>query len=106
LLLLKRANLSHKELESAGSVGSIFKAIGEHEGWPSHLSTRDLRGRQEMVDGREVSVDGVVSKRLDQPYQPGERAMLKVKCLRSALLVGASRMSRQPLCRIAAARPL
>jgi ATP-dependent DNA ligase len=30
------------------------------------------------------ALDGVVAKRVDQPYQPAERAMLKVKCLRSA----------------------
>ena len=30
------------------------------------------------------SLDGVVAKRLDEPYRPGERAMLKVKCMRTA----------------------
>jgi ATP-dependent DNA ligase len=30
------------------------------------------------------ALDGVVAKRLDEPYRPGERAMLKIKCLRSA----------------------
>ncbi len=30
------------------------------------------------------ALDGVVAKPLDKPYQPGERAMLKIKCLRSA----------------------
>jgi ATP-dependent DNA ligase len=30
------------------------------------------------------ALDGVIAKRRDQPYRPGERAMLKVKCLRSA----------------------
>ena len=29
-------------------------------------------------------LDGVVAKRRDEPYQPGVRAMLKVKCLRTA----------------------
>ena len=29
-------------------------------------------------------LDGVVAKRLDEPYRPGERAMVKVKCLRTA----------------------
>ena len=29
-------------------------------------------------------LDGVVAKRLDDPYRPGERAMVKVKCLRTA----------------------
>src|SRR5205823_13771566 len=30
------------------------------------------------------ALDGVIAKPLDQPYRPGERAMLKVKCLRTA----------------------
>jgi len=30
------------------------------------------------------ALDGVVAKRLDEPYRPGERVMLKVKCLRTA----------------------
>jgi ATP-dependent DNA ligase len=30
------------------------------------------------------ALDGVIAKPLDEPYLPGERAMLKVKCLRSA----------------------
>jgi len=30
------------------------------------------------------ALDGVVAKRLDEPYQPGERVMLKVKQIRSA----------------------
>ena len=34
--------------------------------------------------GRVAGLDGVVAKRLDEPYRPGERAMVKVKNLRSA----------------------
>jgi ATP-dependent DNA ligase len=30
------------------------------------------------------ALDGVVAKPLDEPYRPGERAMLKIKCLRTA----------------------
>lgn len=30
------------------------------------------------------ALDGVVAKRLDEPYRAGERAMLKIKCLRTA----------------------
>jgi ATP-dependent DNA ligase len=30
------------------------------------------------------ALDGVIAKPLDEPYVPGERAMLKVKCLRTA----------------------
>ena len=38
------------------------------------------------------ALDGVVAKRLDEPYKSGERAMVKVKCLRTAdCVVGGSR---------------
>ena len=46
--------------------------------------TRDMRKAERWLNGRQVSLDGVVAKRLDLPYQPGERAMLKVKRLRTA----------------------
>src|SRR5690606_5768925 len=41
------------------------------------------------------ALDGVIAKRLDGPYEPGERAMLKVKCLRTAdCVVGGFRYGR------------
>ena len=41
------------------------------------------------------AIDGVVAKRLDEPYAPGERAMIKVKRLRSAdCVVGGFRRER------------
>jgi ATP-dependent DNA ligase len=46
--------------------------------------TRDIRKAERWLKDRRVSVDGVVAKRLDLPYRPGERAMLKVKRLRTA----------------------
>jgi ATP-dependent DNA ligase len=40
------------------------------------------------------ALDGIVAKRLDQPYQPGERAMIKVKQQRTAdCVVGGYRLS-------------
>ena len=40
------------------------------------------------------ALDGVIAKRLDQPYQPGERAMIKVKQQRTAdCVVGGYRLS-------------
>lgn len=40
------------------------------------------------------ALDGIVAKRLDQPYLAGERAMIKVKCLRTAdCVVGGFRLS-------------
>ena len=46
--------------------------------------TRDMRKAEKWLNDRQISVDGVIAKRLDLPYRPGERAMLKVKRLRTA----------------------
>ena len=47
-------------------------------------ATRDARIARRWLDSAGGALDGVVAKRLDQAYQPGERAMLKVKRLRTA----------------------
>jgi len=46
--------------------------------------TRDFRTAKTWLARRQLALDGVIAKRLDQPYRPGERAMLKVKRLRTA----------------------
>ncbi|MCD2323675.1 ATP-dependent DNA ligase [Sphingomonas sp. IC-56] len=46
--------------------------------------TEDGVTAQRWLDTAGGALDGVVAKRLDEPYQPGERAMLKVKRLRTA----------------------
>jgi len=62
----------------------LFEAIGDHTGLSMTPLTRDLRKAKKWLSDRQVSVDGVVAKRLALPYQPGERAMLKIKNLRTA----------------------
>lgn len=47
-------------------------------------STRDLDEAKGWLAQRRVGFDGVIAKRLNQAYRPGERAMLKVKRLRTA----------------------
>jgi ATP-dependent DNA ligase len=48
-------------------------------------STRDLTIAKRWLRGAsDGSTDGVVAKALDEPYRPGERAMIKVKRLRTA----------------------
>lgn len=55
--------------------------------------TRDLRQAQRWLERVGGALDGVVAKRLDAPYLPGERAMLKVKRLRTAdCVVGGYRL--------------
>ncbi len=46
--------------------------------------TRNIDEALGWLDRAGGALDGVVAKRLDDPYQPGERAMLKVKRMRTA----------------------
>ncbi|HEX5957464.1 MAG TPA: ATP-dependent DNA ligase, partial [Hyphomicrobiaceae bacterium] len=46
--------------------------------------TRNRRNARSWLSGRQAALDGVVAKRLDLPYRPGERAMLKIKRVRTA----------------------
>jgi len=62
----------------------FFEGIGGEAGLTITPFTRDMRKAEKWLNDRQVSVDGVVAKRLDLPYQAGERAMLKVKRLRTA----------------------
>jgi ATP-dependent DNA ligase len=46
--------------------------------------TRDGATAQSWLDRSGGALDGIVAKRRDEPYRPGERAMLKLKQLRTA----------------------
>lgn len=46
--------------------------------------TRDREEAVAWLSGSGGDTDGVVCKRLDEPYRPGERAMIKVKRMRTA----------------------
>jgi ATP-dependent DNA ligase len=50
----------------------------------SPFTTNIATARQWLQGAGHGSTDGVVAKRLDEPYRPGERAMIKVKRLRTA----------------------
>jgi ATP-dependent DNA ligase len=57
------------------------------EGEPSlklSPATTDRRTALRWLDRTGGALDGVIAKQLDQPYQPGERAMVKVKQRRTA----------------------
>lgn len=47
-------------------------------------ATTDRSIAQDWLDHLGGQLDGVMAKRLDQPYAPGERAMLKIKAMRTA----------------------
>jgi len=59
-------------------------------------ATRDRALAQDWFDRFEgAGLDGVIAKRLDQPYQPGVRSMLKIKHLRTVdCVVGGFRWNR------------
>jgi len=57
--------------------------------------TRRHSDAQRWLDKAGGAIDGVVAKRIDEPYRPGERAMLKVKRMRTAdCVVGGFRYER------------
>jgi ATP-dependent DNA ligase len=58
--------------------------VGEHQGVSLTPFTLDLRKAKIWLARRRLALEGVIAKRLDLPYRPGERAMLKVKHLRTA----------------------
>ncbi|MGE3872222.1 MAG: ATP-dependent DNA ligase [Parvibaculaceae bacterium] len=48
-------------------------------------ATTDIdKAKSWLADGGKGATDGVIAKRLDEPYAPGERLMIKVKRLRTA----------------------
>lgn len=58
--------------------------------------TEDRVAAQAWFDQVGGALDGVVAKPLDEPYRPGERAMLKVKLMRTAdCVVGGFRYDRE-----------
>lgn len=67
--------------ERRAELERFFRKVDDHEGLTLTPFTRDLRSAKKWLTGRQACVDGVIAKRLDLPYRPGERAMLKVKCL-------------------------
>jgi ATP-dependent DNA ligase len=62
---------------------SLFARKRAPEGFVLSPATRDRQAAEDRLAGK-AGLDGVVAKRLDQAYTPGERTMIKVKNLRSA----------------------
>jgi len=62
----------------------FFKGLRKPQALQLSTYTRDLSEARRWLEQRDVRLDGVVAKRLDEPYLSGERAMLKVKRRRTA----------------------
>ncbi|HEX5998848.1 MAG TPA: ATP-dependent DNA ligase [Hyphomicrobiaceae bacterium] len=62
----------------------FFREEGDRHGIRITPVTRDRRLARAWLDKRQPAFDGIVAKRIDLPYRPGERAMLKIKRIRTA----------------------
>ncbi len=63
---------------------AFFKAIPKSAPFRLTPMTRRRADAQAWLKRSGGALDGVVAKALDAPYTPGERRMIKVKCLRTA----------------------
>jgi ATP-dependent DNA ligase len=83
--LLRKAGLPllERSFEERRRELEIFLAR-DRQGLSLTPFTRDLRKAKTWLARRQLALDGVIAKRLDLPYRSGERAMLKVKRLRTA----------------------
>ncbi len=62
----------------------VFAELGNRNHFVLTRSTLDRAEAQHWLDAAHIAIDGVVAKRDDDRYRPGERAMMKVKHLRTA----------------------
>jgi len=77
--------VSHPLSERRGKLEAFAKAQFEGErSLELSPATRDVSQAREWLAGVGGDLDGVVAKRLDEPYISGERAMKKVKLWRTA----------------------
>jgi ATP-dependent DNA ligase len=63
---------------------ALVPALGPPPGVRLSPYTRDRAAAEGWLAEVGAAIDGVVAKRIDAPYRPGEREMLKVKRLRTA----------------------
>jgi ATP-dependent DNA ligase len=82
-------------LQRRAALENFFRSIGPVEAVRLSPFTRDVEEARSWLEASGGALDGVIAKRLDGTYQPGERAMLKVKKRRTAdCVVGGFRYER------------
>ena len=82
-------------LQRRAALEAFFRSIGPVEAVRLSPFTRDVAEARRWLEASGGALDGVIAKRLDDTYQPGERAMLKVKKRRTAdCVVGGFRYER------------
>jgi ATP-dependent DNA ligase len=85
LLTPDRKNLLGKPLaERRPALEKFFNALPASTLLRLSPYTRAVKEAQKWLDQASEALDGIVAKRVDDPYLPGVRAMLKVKRLRTA----------------------
>ena len=85
LLMVGGASLVAAPLtERRAALEEFFAAAVDRPGLRLSPCTRDRREAERWLEKAGGALDGVIAKRLDGRYETGERAMLKVKRLRSA----------------------
>jgi ATP-dependent DNA ligase len=82
-------------LQRREALDAFFRSIGPNDAVRLSPFTRDTAEARRWLETSGGALDGVIAKRLDGVYQPGERAMLKVKKRRTAdCVVGGFRYER------------
>jgi ATP-dependent DNA ligase len=85
LMDAKGASLVDAPLKDRRKVlDALFKRFGNAPAVRLSPGTTDRDEACGWLEDARASLDGVVAKRLDGPYVPGERAMLKIKKIRTA----------------------
>lgn len=81
--------------ERRGALERLFAGFGGAPGLALTPGSEDRAEADGWLRGTGAALDGIVAKRLDEPYRPGERAMLKVKRMRTAdCVVGGYRLGQ------------
>jgi ATP-dependent DNA ligase len=82
----KGSSLIELPLEKRRTALEAFarKYLAKNKSIELSQSTRDIAVAKNWLQTMRGQLDGIVAKRLDQPYMSGERAMIKVKTIRSA----------------------
>ncbi len=82
-------------LQRREALEAFFRSIGPDEATRLSPFTRDIAEARRWLETSGGAQDGVIAKRFDGIYQPGERAMLKVRKRRTAdCVVGGFRYER------------
>ncbi|UVK57367.1 ATP-dependent DNA ligase (plasmid) [Mesorhizobium sp. AR02] len=85
VLVSSGASLMDKPLSARRETLELFVKSAGHVDTELSRCTRNLATATKWLgESGQGSTDGVVAKRLDDEYRPGERAMIKVKRLRTA----------------------